>query len=285
MKIIFSSSINQNTIFVEELKKIHAISNYWAQSHNYETVLYGNELDFKILGNINYNEKILLEDSETDLFPKYGNFFRNKIIALSKQTTPFFYLDFDICLINPIEQKFLNSNNVFLYRDLSYETNYYDTTLIAVKTPKFFNKKYKETYSSFIIGGQNYKQISETSLEIIECLNKNGSIYDKLFNQYNNFKQEGKFNTQIEIDFYSTVYNYWLPNLLQQKNFKVNSILEVDDLDLYTSQMYKGTLDHNFYLSSLNLESKRVGIKKISMDSIYDIDQINIFLEKNSISF
>lgn len=234
MKIVFTywsqGKLDSNSFF----KELAAVSNFFAQKHGYETVLYTDDLGESLLYKINYNNIIRLPDYYLNKFPK-DIWNMGKLLTTSLIKEPFIHLDFDLLLYKPIQKEILNKDIVFFHEEIWMDKMLCDTSFVIKKHPKNLKHKSFRSYNCAMFGGQNYELFNTAAKEICDFVIENSIFLEKMSKQQSELQKKGLVKNQLYLP--NLVEQLWLPNLLKN-NTNIETILHNTDLDKYQSINY-----------------------------------------------
>lgn len=291
MKIVFTFwSRAKPFTQISFLKEMAAVSNFFAQKHGYETVLYTDDLGENFLYKIPYNNILRLPDNILNKFP---NCIWNmgKVLTTSYINEPFIHLDLDLFLYKPIKEEFFKKEAVFFHEEIWMDKTLLDTSFIIKKFPKnLINKSYR-SYNCAMFGGTNYKAFNQAAKEVCMFIIENADFLNKMHIQQEKLKNKGLVDNHLYLSY--LVEQLWIPNLLKNNGINIDIILNDVNLKEYELKDYIKDYDpSNFlnkknenqfvkeyykYFSILNLKSKELGYhhcysenKDIFKDKIID---------------
>jgi hypothetical protein len=254
MKIIFSywsqAKPEHNSVF----KELAAVSNYFAQQHGYETILYTDVAGNLLLNKIEYDQIILMPEHILNQFPQTG-WSLGKLLATSMTNEPFLHLDFDLFLFKPIEEKFLNKEAVFFHDEIWMDETLANSSFILKKKPEILKdiNNYR-SYNCAIFGGNNYKAFQDSAKYICNFAMVNASFLEKMSMQQRVLKRKKLVNDYIYLAI--MLEQLWMPQILLKKGVKnIETILYEESMGKYINKNYAENIDvTNFTQQEKNSE-------------------------------
>lgn len=188
MKVIFSYlDFNKHFFCDIELAKL---TNYYAQQQGYKTCLYTDEKGYnKLTPSINYDEVILFDKKITSQFNS-NIWSMGKILAMSMVKEPFMHIDFDLFLLKPLDDNFINKDFFSLYPEPwlfkipSYEKNILEIYKLYPNPEELnFNDFY--SYNFAVVGGQKFKEINYVCSKLVEFSIAQNKKFDEIIDKKN----------------------------------------------------------------------------------------------------
>lgn len=226
MKIVFSYWGYKETL-TKSFISMAKISNFFAQKHGFDTILFCQQNDIKLFKEINYNEIKVLPDELMNKFPK-DLWSMSKIVAMTLMDEPYIIIDFDLFLF-----KTLNTNKIiditFFHTEpwalscAKLENEWFRN----IKTPEIKKNEDLLPYNCAIIGVKNFTVMKKCAKKIINNLL---SVDKNKLNYLLNVKNFKKWkDPNIVIDFFLPTWLFeqvWLPQLIKNEKISINVFYE-----------------------------------------------------------
>jgi len=252
MKIIFTYWSKAKTNTTSFLKEMAAVSNFFAQKHGYETILYTDDLGENILYKVPYNNILRLPDHTLNKFPK-TIWNMGKILTTSLVNEPFLHLDLDLFLYKPIKDEFLNKPAIFFHEEIWMDKLLFDTSFIIKRHPKNINNNTYRSYNCAMFGGTDYQIFNEVSKEVCDFVLENSQFLEKMNEQQIQLKKKGLVNNVLHLT--SLVEQLWIPVLLKNKGIDISTILYDSSFDEYELKDYIGNYNPSNFLDQKSVNS------------------------------
>ena len=186
MKVVFSYlELNSHFFCDIEMAKL---SNNYAQKHGYKTCLYTDENGYnKLTPYINYDEVILFDKEVTSQL-NTNIWSIGKILAMSMVKEPFIHIDFDLFLMKPLPNDFINKDFFSLYPEpWLFKIPEYEKSILKVYKlydhPEELDFKDFYSYNFAIVGGQKFKEINFVCNRLLDFSISHGQILEKFLDK------------------------------------------------------------------------------------------------------
>lgn len=266
MKVIFSYLELDSHFFCNlEMAKL---TNSYAQQHGYKTCLYTDENGYrKLTPYINYDEVILFDKEVTSqLNPNIWSI--GKILAMSMVKEPFMHIDFDLFLMKPLPNDFINKDFFSLYPEpwLFVIPEYEESILEVYKLydhPEELDFKDFCSYNFAIVGGQKFKEINSVCSRLIDFSISKGQTLEK-------FLDKKLFNKNIKKPLFShpwslaVIFEQILIKNLLSTIFNIE-IFSIPDKNILLDFKYHQNMNQKQELE-YNLECKEI-LKRVMIDN------------------
>jgi hypothetical protein len=214
MKVIFSYvdfSLKEKNH--SKILKMAAVSNFLAQKHGYETILFVDKKSRLYFENIQYNNIFCLEEQITENIPK-SIWSLGKLLAMSQMKEPFIHIDFDILLLRQLKDDLIKKEFLCLHGEEWLLFN----TKILVDIYKNLNTYIAKPISlnCAIVGGNNFEleDINEKLPQKDKCWMLPVIFEQILFTNliFNNLKINYKDNLIIKTPKYEDISSELIKN-------------------------------------------------------------------------
>jgi hypothetical protein len=186
MKVIFSYiEFNHHFFCNLEMAKL---ANLFAQKQGYKTCLYTDENGYKKLTPyINYDEVILFDkEVVAQLNPNIWSM--GKILAMSMVKEPFVHIDFDLFLLKPLPNDFIDKDFFSLYPEpWLFQIPYYEKGILKIYKlyphPEELDFKDFSSYNFAVVGGQKFKEINFVCSRLLDFSIMHGKTLEKFLDK------------------------------------------------------------------------------------------------------
>jgi hypothetical protein len=251
MKVVFSHWSQSKSDSNKFFKELAAVSNFLAKNCGYETVLYTDDLGESASYKIEYDNVVRLPQNVLDKFPKtLWNL--GKLLAVSLVKEPFIHLDFDLLLMNPVNEDLLKKPAIFFHQETWMDRTLLDSSFIIKRSPQNLNKNYR-SYNCAIMGGTDYKAFNEVSKEIYNFVIENGEYLEKMNIQQNKMKKKNQVKDYLYLPM--LVEQLWMPQLLKNKNINIETVLYDKTFDEYELVDYTENYDPKAFMEKIDQEN------------------------------
>jgi hypothetical protein len=140
------------------------------KKHGYKTDLYVDKANYHKFDRLNFDEKILLDQSILDQFPK-NVWSLGKLLSFTQVNEPFFHIDFDLFIIEDQLKHFLNKKFV------AYHEEGWMNEMLQSPDPdlNLFQEDIKNAYKDF-----NYSDVSYENIKSYNCAIIGGTAIDEI---------------------------------------------------------------------------------------------------------
>jgi hypothetical protein len=185
MKIVFSY-VNSPTKRYMDLN-MAKISLKLIKNHGYKTVIYLDEKNYDRFNELNYDEKILLDQKKLDNLPP-NIWCLGKLLVFSQMEEPFLHIDFDLFAKENSFKSFLNEPLVCFHEEkwvdiinVLHRVGYNDIISQFPNFKELLNEKEIKSYNCAVVGGVAVKEIRESAQIVLNYAAKNKQfLYDKM---------------------------------------------------------------------------------------------------------
>lgn len=198
--------------------KMAAVSNFLAQKCGYKTTLFVDKKSYIFFEKIKYDSLIILEEEITENFPSQI-WSLGKLLAMSKMREPFFHIDFDLLLFKALKNSLIQKEFICLHSEKWLIFN----TKIVIDIYKNLNIQMPFPPISLncaIVGGNNFKLISKTAIDLINYALNNKNILKDMNQQ---LREEDKYWT-LSVIFEQVLFTNLILNELAL-NYEDNLII------------------------------------------------------------
>lgn len=236
MKVIFTYWSQAKSESNQFLKEFAAVSNFFAQKHGYETILYTDDLGENYFYKIAYNNILRLPDNILNQFPK-RIWNMGKVLTTSLMHEPFIHLDLDLFLYKPIQEEFFNKEAIFFHEEPWMDKVLLDTSFIIKKRPQnLINNNSYRSYNCAMFGGTNYQAFRESAQDVCNFVIENADFLDKMAEQQIKLYKKRLVKNVLYLT--NLIEQLWIPNLLKNKGVNIETILYDKNFDEYQLKNY-----------------------------------------------
>jgi hypothetical protein len=266
MKAIFSHLDFNSHFFCDvELAKL---TNSYAQQQGYKTCLYTDEKGYnKLTPSINYDEVILFDKNITSRFnPNIWSM--GKILAMSMVKEPFMHIDFDLFLMKPLDNDFINKDFFSLYLEpWLFKIPSYEKNILQIynlyPNPEELNFNDFYSYNFAVVGGQKFKEINYVCSKLVEFSIAQNKKFDEIVDKRN-------FSEGPNRDFFS---HHWSLAVIFEQIMIQNLLSTIFNIEIFSIPDKKSLLEIKYspkmsqsqYLEN-NLKCKAL-LKKFLIDN------------------
>jgi hypothetical protein len=159
------------------------------KNHGYKTVIYLDEKNYDKFNDLDYDEKILIDQNKLENLPT-SIWCLGKLLVFSEINEPFLHIDFDLFVKENNLEYFLKEKFVCFHEERWVDINNvlkrldYDNLISRfTNSPHFLNKNEIKSYNCAVIGGTAIKEIQESAKIVLDYARKNKDFLNEKMNK------------------------------------------------------------------------------------------------------